>query len=62
MGLLFLLFSPLRKETTEIVGEQRKIDERDIIFARFEYEKGSELYEEYYARRPEYRKIDDEIR
>jgi ferredoxin len=60
--LAILLFSPLKRESTEIVGKQKKVDERDVIFARFEYREGTEIYEEYYARRSEYKKIDDEIR
>jgi len=62
LGVFFLLFSPLKRRSTEIVGEQIKVDERDIIFSRFDYREGTETYEEYYARRPEYKKIDDEIR
>jgi reductive dehalogenase len=60
--LAILLFSPLKRKSTEIVEKQKKVDERDVIFARFEYEEGSEIYEGYYARRPEYKKTDDEIR
>lgn len=60
---LFLLFMPsLKKTSTELKGKQEKIDERDVIFARFDLEEGSRNYEEYYRQRPEYRKIDDEIR
>jgi reductive dehalogenase len=62
LDLTILLFSPLKRKSTEIVGKQKKVDERDIIFARFEYEEGTETYEEYYSRRHEYKKIDDEIR
>jgi len=62
LGLAILLFSPLKRKLTEISGEQKKVDERDVIFARFEYREGTEIYEEYYARRPDYKKIDDEIR
>ena len=62
LDLVILLFSPLKRKSTEIVGKQKKVDERDIIFARFEYEEGTNIYEEYYSRRPEYKKIDDEIR
>jgi len=62
LNLAILLFSPLKRKFTEIVGGQNKVDERDVIFARFEYREGTETYEEYYRRRPEYKKIDDEIR
>jgi len=60
--LAILLFSPLKRKPTEISGKQKKVDERDVIFARFEYREGTEIYEEYYARRPDNKKIDDEIR
>ncbi len=62
LNLAILLFSPLKRKSTEILGEQKKVDERDIIFARSEYQEGTETYEQYYSRRPEYKKIDDEIR
>lgn len=62
LDLAILLFSPLKRKPTVIVGKQKKIDERDVIFARFEYNEGTETYEEYYSRRPELKKIDDEIR
>lgn len=62
LDLATLLLSPLKRKSIEIVGEQNKIDERDVIFTRFEYREGTETYEEYYRRRPEHKKIDDEIR
>jgi len=62
LDLAILVFSPLKRKSTEIVGKQKKVDERDVIFARFEYREGTEIYKEYYGRRPEYKKIDDEIR
>lgn len=57
---LFLSKSPAKK--IEIVGVQKAIDERDIIFARFEYEQGTRKYDDYYRSHPEYRSIDEEIR
>lgn len=62
LTILLVLFSHLKRRPIEIIGEQKKVDERDIIFSRFDCREGAEVYEEYYARRPEYRKIDDEIR
>lgn len=61
-GIFFLLFSPLRRKSTEIIGEQKKIDERDVIFARFDTKEGTKIFDGYYARRPEFKKTDDEIR
>jgi ferredoxin len=58
---LFLLFPSLKKKKIEIVGEQRKIDERDVIFSRFD-DKEKENLEAYYAQKPEYKDIDHEIR
>jgi len=46
----------------EIVGAINKIDERDIIFARFDMEKNDPHYSEYYDRHPEKKSKDDEIR
>lgn len=40
----------------------KKIDERDIIFARANYKKGSKAYEDYYDKNPQKQSIDDSIR
>ena len=61
-SLIILFWPSLRKTSIEIVGPQTKIDERDVIFARFEYQPGTELFNTYYRRKPEYREVDDEIR
>jgi len=61
-AFIILIFSPSPKKKTEIIGEQKQIDERDIIFARFDYREGSETFKEYYKKNPTYKKIDDEIR
>lgn len=39
-----------------------RIDERDIMFSRMSYEKGSEQYRDYYTRNPEKQSKDDELR
>jgi ferredoxin len=62
LAILSLLFLPMRKKSVEIIGEQEKIDERDVIFARFDYQGGTKIFDEYYKRRPENKEIDDEIR
>ncbi len=46
----------------EIIGQQKNIDERDIIFTRFEHMEGTQRFKDYYQRHPEYRSIDQEIR
>lgn len=70
-GLIFLLFvlflmfvflSPKPNKSIEIIGKQKKIDERDIIFSRFDLKQNSRLYDEYYKRKKEYKKVDDRIR
>jgi ferredoxin len=60
--LLWHLLSPYPRKSTEIVGGQKRIDERDVIFARFDHSEGSPLYQSYYSRRPEFESIDREIR
>jgi ferredoxin len=60
--LVLFLVPSLKKRSVEIVGEQEKIDERDIIFARFDLVEGTVNFKEYYERKQGYRKIDDEIR
>lgn len=60
-GLIFSL--PFRQPSQiEIGAIGERVDERDIMFAREEYQPGTEKYETYYARRPELKKIDDKIR
>ena len=60
--LLILICSPSPKQAMKFIGKPRKIDERDVIFARFDYREGTKIFREYYERRPEYKKIDDDIR
>jgi len=62
MIFIVLFFSAAPRKSMEIIGTQERIDERDIIFSRFDYKEGSDIFMEYYSRKPEYRKIDDEIR
>jgi ferredoxin len=59
---LWLLLSPTPNKSLEVMGEQKKIDERDVIFARFDHEEGSPIIQNYYKRRPEFASIDREIR
>jgi len=63
-GIFFfwLLLSPIPKKSSEVIGEQKKIDERDVIFARFDHEEGSPIIRNYYKKRPEFASIDREIR
>jgi len=40
----------------------KKIDERDIMFARMNYKEGSEIYNDYYSRNPHLKEVDDSLR
>lgn len=60
--LLWLLLSPTPKKSLEVIGDQKKIDERDVIFARLDLEEGSPIIQKYYEKRPEFASIDREIR
>ncbi len=58
-----LFFCPTgRARGLRILELGERVDERDVIFSREEYEPGTDRYEEYYRRRPENKAIDDRIR
>jgi ferredoxin len=58
-----LCFLPLGKRgSLRITGKLERLDERDIIFSRARYIKGTQEYTEYYSRHPELRGGDDTIR
>jgi len=59
---LFFLGAPKPKHEIDVGKNQRRIDERDVIFARFDLKEGTQHFQEYYERHPEYRPMDDEIR
>ncbi|MCY6369184.1 4Fe-4S dicluster domain-containing protein [Clostridium ganghwense] len=40
----------------------KKHDERDVMFSRMNYKKGTEQYEDYYRRNPNKKEIDDTLR
>ncbi len=60
--LIFLFVPPLKKRPVEIVGKQKKVDERDVIFARFDLVEGTQNYKDYYRRKPDKKNRDDDIR
>ena len=60
--IFLVLIIPISKKSIQVIGEQKKIDERDVIFARFDYQEGTEIFDEYYKRKPEYKELDEEIR
>lgn len=59
---LWLIISTTPKKCIEIVGDQNKIDERDVIFARFDLQEGTQVLKEYYDNHPEFGSIDRQIR
>jgi reductive dehalogenase len=59
--LIVFLVLPPSHVPIEIIGEQKKIDERDVIFSRVDLEKGTPTYEEYYSLRPDLKTKDENI-
>jgi ferredoxin len=62
LGLAVVILSRRPRTALARHGAQERIDERDIVFARFDLQPGSPRHAEFYTRRPEYREIDEEIR
>lgn len=59
-AILFLL--PIGKLEPRVETPDRRIDERDIMFARARLKPGTDSYESYYALHPEKKEVDDRIR
>jgi reductive dehalogenase len=59
---LIIVLSPRPKKELRFKGKQEKIDERDVVFARFDLEKGEKNYIDYYKWKPSFKEIDEEIR
>jgi len=60
-GILF--FFPIGKnKSLKINSVTQRVDERDVMFSRADYEPGTEHYKIYYKMRPEKKEIDDKIR
>ena len=54
---------PTGKSEPLTIGKiTQRVDERDVAFAREEYEPRTEKYDEYYAAHPELKSIDDRMR
>lgn len=60
--IFLLIFAPKPAGAIHITRNPGRIDERDVIFARFDFEPGSEIYEDYYNRKHELKDLDDSIR
>lgn len=59
----FLFFLPAgRNITLKISNNTEKVDERNVMFARADYQPGLQEYDAYYKMRPEKKEIDDKIR
>jgi len=61
-GLGFIYFAQYPREEIKVTGEQKRIDQRDTIFSRFDLREKSKAYKDYYAREPGLQGTDDEIR
>jgi len=59
-ALIFL--SPVPRSNLQVISERARIDERDIIFSRFDLQRQSKEYNSYYLNKPELKKKDDRIR
>jgi ferredoxin len=62
--LISLWVAASRRPRSQLIVRDppERIDERDIIFARFDLKEGTQQFHEYYARRPESKEKDGEIR
>ena len=60
--ILGIAVSSKPRSPIKITGEQKKVDERDTIFARFDLENNSEKYNKYYSEHKEHIVIDEKIR
>jgi len=63
IGFALLYYLPIGNvERLRVNNTDERFDERDVIFSREEYMPGSDKYKTYYARRPEYKDLDDKMR
>jgi ferredoxin len=60
--IIWIAISSKPRDKIKITGEQKKVDERDTIFARFDLDSKSGKYKKYYSVHKEYTGIDEEIR
>ena len=59
---VWIVLSPKPKKSIEIVGDQTRTDERDVIFARFDLQERSQIFKDYYASHPDLASTDRSIR
>ena len=65
--LVLIIFLLLILPNGEVITQDNpsssgQLDERDIMFARANYQQGNENYRDYYSRNPQRKEIDDNIR
>ena len=61
--VVLMFFAPDGKISTIVINDSvDRVDERDVMFAREEYNPGSSKYMAYYSANPQYKEIDDKIR
>ncbi len=61
--ITIVFFIPLGHSRDIPIEEcNEQVDERDTMFAREDYEPGTKIYDDYYSRQPENKRIDDKIR
>ncbi|MBN1222456.1 MAG: reductive dehalogenase [Candidatus Aminicenantes bacterium] len=61
-AFVFIYFAQAPHEEMKVIGEQKRIDERDTIFSRFDLKERSKAYKDYYERKSGLRNTDEEIR
>jgi ferredoxin len=62
LGVIIARFLPIGSQVADGGRPTRRVDERDIMFARARLKPGSQEFEAYYAMRPEHRESDDRTR
>ena len=62
IGTIVAWFLPIGSRVAEGGRPTRRVDEREIMFARARLEPGSQQFDTYYAMRPEHRESDDRTR
>ncbi|GBE30096.1 MAG TPA: 4Fe-4S dicluster domain-containing protein [Bacteroidetes bacterium] len=62
--VLAILFLPVHMITRgrRLPLPRKRVDERDTMFARLARKSGTSQYNDYYARRPEFKRVDDSLR
>ena len=63
LSFILMFFLPAGRTISLQIGELTgRVDERDVIFSREEYQAGTTRYKNYYSSKPENKAIDDKLR